>query len=536
VSDHDDQIVRRLRDAVAAEEFPVPVEAIARQARPAGRGAEAQRRYRTIATGLAFSDAACVLAALAVSYFVRYGSRPMAPLEAAAILVAPLLWVAVFHAFSLYAPQHLSAAEELRRVIGATGVGIVLLAMVSFWSNSSFSRGWIGLTWLLTLFGELAARRGWRWHIYRLRMDGRIAYRTLVVGTTAEADRLCQILDQEGSGFLPLGLVRPPDQAIEANSKLVLGELHHLRELIREHAADCLFVASSAVGEEETALVAQAGRLEGAEVRVSVNLPQVLTSRPSLQKVGPAIALSLRPARLSASQKAVKRAFDLVLASAVLLATLPVWVATALAIRLTSRGPIFFHQERVTTGGKVFRMHKFRTMRPAGPSDRPGASVASSKTEADPRLTRVGKLIRRLSIDELPQLWNVLVGEMSIVGPWPLPADLVAANAELLGARHEVPAGLTGWWQINGRTGATAEEALRLDLFYVENWSLSLDLYILVKTFGAVILGQGPADHATAPAPPARPAPALEAAWPLGLRQSVRDWVAPDPAAAVSHR
>jgi exopolysaccharide biosynthesis polyprenyl glycosylphosphotransferase len=454
-------------------------------------GAEAVNRFRAIALGLAFSDAACVVAALAASYLVRYGARPMEPLETAAILAAPLLWVAVFHTFSLYAPQHISAPEEFRRVIGATGVGIVLLVMVSFWSNSSFSRGWIGLTWLLTLFGELTARRAWRWHMHRLRRDGRLVYRTLVVGTTAEADRLCQILGQEGSGFFPLGYVRPPDQVIEANTLPVLGELEHLRELIREHGEDCLFVASTALDEDETALVAKAGRLEGTEVRVSVSLPQVLTSRLSFQKVGPAIALSLRPARLSATQEAVKRAFDLVLASGVLLATMPLCVAAALAIRLTSRGPIFFHQERVTTGGRIFRMHKFRTMRPPDGTILLDTTVPFFKMESDPRLTRVGKLIRRLSIDELPQLWNVIAGEMSIVGPRPLPANQVAANAELLSPRHEVPAGLTGWWQINGRSGVTAEEALRLDLFYIENWSLSLDLYILLKTFGAVVLGRG---------------------------------------------
>ena len=459
--------------------------------RPRPERGEAVRRYRGIALGLAFSDAACVVVALAVSYFVRYGSRPMAPLEAAAILAAPLLWVAVFHAFSLYTPQHLSPSEEFRRVIGATGVGMVLLVMFSFWSNSSFSRGWIGLTWLLTLFTELAARRAWRWHMHRMRTAGRLAYRTLVVGTTAEADRLCYILAQEGSGFLPLGYVRPSGQVVDANTLPVLGELEHLRELIREYAADCLFVASTAVGVEETAVVAQAGRLEGTEIRVSANLPQVLTSRLSFQKIGPAIALTLRPARLSATQAAAKRAFDLALASAVLLATLPIWAATALAIRLTSRGPVLFHQERVTKGGKVFRMHKFRTMRPPDGTINLDTTVPFFKMESDPRLTRVGKLIRRLSIDELPQLCNVLMGEMSIVGPRPLPANQVAANAELLSPRHEVPAGLTGWWQINGRSKVTADEALRLDLFYIENWSLSLDLYIMMKTFGAVALSRG---------------------------------------------
>jgi exopolysaccharide biosynthesis polyprenyl glycosylphosphotransferase len=454
-------------------------------------GEDTVSRYRGIAFGLAFSDAVCVVVALAVSYSLRYGSRPMVPLETAAILAAPLLWVAVFHAFSLYTPQHLSAPEEFRRVIGATGVGMVLLVMVSFWSHSSFSRGWIGLTWLLTLFAELAARRGWRWHMYRMRMEGRLAYRTLVVGTTAEADRLCEILSQKGSGFVPVGYVRPRDQVVAANHLPVLGELTRLRELIHEHSANCLFVASNSLGVEETALVTQVGRLEGTEVRVSMNLPQVLTSRLSFQKLGPAIVLSLRPARLSTTQAAVKRAFDLVAASGVLLLSLPIWVATAIAIRLTSRGPVFFHQERVTKGGKVFRMHKFRTMRPPDGTVHLDTSRPFFKMEADPRLTRVGKFIRRLSIDELPQLWNVIRGEMSVVGPRPLPANQVAANVELLSPRHEVPAGLTGWWQINGRSQVTVEEALRLDLFYIENWSLSLDLYILMKTFGEVALGRG---------------------------------------------
>jgi exopolysaccharide biosynthesis polyprenyl glycosylphosphotransferase len=461
------------------------------QARPASSGDDAVRRYRGIAMGMAFSDAACVVVALVVSYLIRYDSRPMAPLETAAILAVPLLWVAVFHTFSLYSPQHLSAPEEFRRVIGATSVGIVLLVLVSYWSNSSFSRGWIGLTWLLTLLAELATRQAWHWQMWRLRRRGVLAYRTLVVGTTAEADRLCEILSQKGSGFVPLGYVRPPGQVVAANTLPVLGELGRLRELIREHAADCLFVASAAVGVEETALVAQAGRLERTEVRVSVTLPQVLTSRLSLQKVGPAIALSLRPVRLSVTQAVLKRAFDLVAATTVLLASLPVCVAAAIAIRLTSQGPVFFHQERVTKGGHVFRMHKFRTMRPADRAIHLDTTVPFFKLESDPRLTRVGKLIRRLSIDELPQLWNVIKGDMSIVGPRPLPVDQVAANAELLSPRHEVPAGLTGWWQINGRSGVTAEEALRLDLFYVENWSLSLDLYILMKTFGAVVGGRG---------------------------------------------
>jgi lipopolysaccharide/colanic/teichoic acid biosynthesis glycosyltransferase len=165
-------------------------------------------------------------------------------------------------------------------------------------------------------------------------------------------------------------------------------------------------------------------------------------------------------------------------------------VVIAVAIRLDSRGPVFFHQERVTKDGRIFRMHKFRSMR----TDVDAALDTTRpffKLQSDPRLTRVGAFLRRFSLDELPQFWNVITGEMSIVGPRPLPADQVAANPELLSPRHVVSAGVTGWWQTNGRSGVTPEEALRLDLFYIENWSLTLDMYVVLKTFGAVVGRQG---------------------------------------------
>jgi exopolysaccharide biosynthesis polyprenyl glycosylphosphotransferase len=447
-------------------------------------------RYQRVSIGLAISDAACVALALVVSYYFRFPSQSMAFAETAVVVLAPLLWIAVFHAFNLYNLQHLSGHEEVRRVIGAASLGIVLLVMASFWTKSSFSRSWVGLTWVLALVLELAARRAWRWHLYRLRQTGRLTFRTLVVGTTPEVGRLVEHLRTRGSGYQPLGYVVASEPTVSVNGLPVLGQIGDLRRLIREHAADCLFVAATGISVDDMSRVAQAGRQEGAEVRVSSNLPQTLTSRLSLQTVGPAVALALRPVRLTGGQAAMKRAFDIVAASAALLVSLPLWVVIAAAIRLTSHGPVFFHQERVTKGGRIFRMHKFRSMRTDVGVDA-DTTRPFFKLDHDPRLTRVGAFIRRVSLDELPQFWNVLVGEMSIVGPRPLPADQVAANLELLSPRQEVPAGVTGWWQIKGRSGVTPEEALQLDLFYIENWSLTLDLYILVKTFGAVVRGRG---------------------------------------------
>jgi exopolysaccharide biosynthesis polyprenyl glycosylphosphotransferase len=456
-------------------------------------GPSALRRYHHMALGLALSDVICVMVALLSSYYLRYSGRPTAGGEIAVILLGPLLWVAVFRAFGLYAIQHLAVPEEYRRIIGASSVGIVLLALGSYWSHASFSRAWVGMTWAMVLGLEVVVRRGWRAWEWRLRLDGRLALRTLVVGTSSEAGRLVEILRAPGSGFLPLGYARALEASSArggANSLPVLGGIEELDRLVEEEVVDCIFVASTGITLEDMARVSQTARQARVEVRVLANLPQTLTSRLSLLKVGPAIALALKPVRLSGRQAIMKRAFDLAMASAALTLSFPLWLVIALAIRLDSRGPVFFSQERVTKDGRIFRMHKFRSMR-ADANAGLDTTKPFFKLQSDPRLTRVGTFLRRFSLDELPQFWNVLVGDMSIVGPRPLPADQVAANPELLSPRHVVPAGVTGWWQTNGRSRVTPEEALRLDLFYIENWSLTLDLYILLKTFGAVVGRQG---------------------------------------------
>jgi exopolysaccharide biosynthesis polyprenyl glycosylphosphotransferase len=465
----------------------------AREAAAAEPQGGALRRYHHIAMGLVVSDAICVVVALVSAYFLRYPDRPMPAAEIAVIVLTPIIWVGVFQAFDLYAIQHLAPPEEFRRIIGASSVGIVLLALTSYWTHSSLSRAWVGLTWAGALALELLTRRCWRTRVWRLRLDGRLALRTLVVGTSPEAGRLVEILRSPGSGFLPLGYARALEAGHlvgSANSLPVFGGIDELDRLVREQDVDCLFVASTGISLEEMSSVSQTARRAGIEVRVLANLPQTLTSRLSLLKVGPAIALALKPVRLSGRQAATKRAFDLVVASVALTLTAPLWVVIAVAIRLDSRGPVFFSQERVTKDGRIFRMHKFRSMR-TGADAALDTTRPFFKLQSDPRLTRVGAFLRRFSLDELPQFWNIITGDMSVVGPRPLPADQVAANPELLSPRHVVPAGVTGWWQTNGRSRVTPEEALRLDLFYIENWSLALDLYVVLKTFGAVLGRQG---------------------------------------------
>ena len=450
----------------------------------------ATRHYRKIALGLLASDAAAICTALIVSYWLRFGVQLLPSPELLLIGLAPVVWVLVFQAFSLYRPIYLSPAEEFRRTMGATGVGVVLLVMVAFWSKSSFSRGWIGLTFAVALVLELLARRFWRLFLHRRKLDGRLALRTLIIGSTGEAIRLAQALAEPGSGFLPLGYVQPHG-VVEAGDTLpVLGGIEQLRELIVQQSVDCLFVASTLVEADVVEVVSQAGRQQGVQVLVSANMSHVLSSRLVLQQVGSVIALSMRPVRLTGTQAVAKRAFDLVMGSLLLLCSLPFWVVAAVAIRMSSPGPVLFHQERVTRGGRTFWMHKFRTMRQDMPTG-VDTTVPFFKLDQDPRITRVGHLLRKWSLDELPQLWNVVRGEMSLVGPRPLPAEQVAANLQLLGPRHEVKAGMTGWWQINGRSDVNPTQAVRLDAFYIENWSLAFDFYIILKTISTVLERKG---------------------------------------------
>ncbi|HWL65385.1 MAG TPA: sugar transferase, partial [Actinomycetota bacterium] len=282
---------------------------------------------------------------------------------------------------------------------------------------------------------------------------------------------------------------------IEANGIHVLGHIDELDHVIFTNHADCLFVASSAVGPTDMLRVAKAGRRLGVDVRVSANVPEMLTSRLTIQPVGDTMSLTLRPVRLSGAQALTKRIFDLVLSSVVLVFITPVLAAIAAAIKLTSPGPVFFRQHRVTKNGHVFPVFKFRTMRTDGDEILKQRGIDPSvpffKLEDDPRITRVGRFIRRTSLDELPQLLNVIRGEMSLVGPRPLPVDQVMANENLLSPRHEVSSGITGWWQVNGRSDVSPKKALNLDIFYIENWSLSLDLYILLKTAQVLLKRQG---------------------------------------------
>ncbi len=451
--------------------------------------ATALARYRAFAVALAASDAACLISSLLLLHWVGAAGELSQQQLLFLFSAGPLAWVTVFASFGLYRVQRIPGWNHFREVSIATTLASSVLVLM-FLDGRSDLRLSFALTWSCTLLLELVTRRLWRTRVKRLRQGGPWTLRTLVVGTNHEADELAHSLLAPGSGFEPLGYVAAGGGIGNANTLPVLATVDDLTTAVREHAAECLFVASSDVNATDMAIVSRVARQEQLEVRFAANLPEVLPSRVAVEVSNGVVALTVTPVRLTPGKAAVKRMFDLGVGAFLLVAAAPVMAVVALAVRLSSRGPVFFRQDRVTKGGRIFSIFKFRTM-VVDEEQPPGLDLDPTRTffkmRDDPRLTNVGRFLRRYSLDELPQLWNVIRGDLSLVGPRPLWTLQVDATAEMFQHRHEVAAGVTGWWQVNGRSSVDADEALRMDSFYIENWSLWLDVCILVRTVPAVL-------------------------------------------------
>jgi exopolysaccharide biosynthesis polyprenyl glycosylphosphotransferase len=266
-----------------------------------------------------------------------------------------------------------------------------------------------------------------------------------------------------------------------------LGERGSLLHLVRSEEVDEVVMALPAEAHVEALRLSAALQDAGVGVRILPDVFEMVAMKARVEDFYGLPLISITEPSINPVQARIKRAFDLVLASLAFALCLPVMAVIALLVRLDSPGPIFVHQRRVGAGGRPFAMHKFRSMI-WNPED---LDRAHTKRPDDPRVTRVGRVLRRTSLDELPQLWNVLMGEMSLVGPRPeLPAIVETYEPWQL-KRFVVPPGMTGWWQVNGRSEAAMQHNTEIDLYYVQNYSILLDLQILARTLGAVIRGKG---------------------------------------------
>lgn len=333
---------------------------------------------------------------------------------------------------------------------------------------------------------------------------------TLVVGRGPEASLFIrEMRERPALGYRVIGVVdsRPVDVQLSYEDVPVIGTLDSLPEVIRDSGANEVIIADADVNADALfEVMMRCGRRRGVEFRIAPSLFNCLPRKTEIDQIGvlPMIRLFREP--LSSGARILKRTFDLIVAALAIVLLLPLWLLIALLIKLDSKGPVFYTQERVGMDGRLFLLYKFRTMKAGADSElhreyqkafiagHAEANIGNDnkptyKLLADPRITRIGRLLRRTSLDEVPQLLNVLLSDMSIVGPRPPIPYEVEAYELWHRKRLDMKPGLTGLWQVSGRNRLPFEEMVRLDLFYIENWSLLLDLKIILRTVLVMIEG-----------------------------------------------
>jgi exopolysaccharide biosynthesis polyprenyl glycosylphosphotransferase len=421
--------------------------------------------------------------------------------ELVAYVGMPAGWLIALWGHGAYDRRYLGlGSEEYKRVFRASITAAATVSFLAFAFKVNLSRLSVGTALVGALvyvvIGRVLARRVLVW----VRKHGRAVHRVLLVGSFSDAmDVLTAVKRVPAAGLVPVGILLTegvaPGRVTESPLPVFRGR--ELISLVRDLRADTVAVCGSARA-EPAELRRLAWQLEGTgiDLVVAPQLTDVAGPRVHIRPVEGLPLLHVEEPKLSGMAWLFKNVMDRVLAAILLVLLVPVFVVIALMIKIGDRGPVFFKQSRVGLEGKVFKVIKFRTMYPDAEErlaqliDQNESDGLLFKIRDDPRITPIGRVLRRTSLDELPQLINVLKGEMSLVGPRPLPAE----DGDFLGdvrRRLLVKPGITGLWQVSGRSELSWDDAVRLDLYYVDNWSLAFDLVILWRTVGVVLARRG---------------------------------------------
>ncbi len=460
---------------------------------------------------IAYLDAAIIAVSMLVAQLSRFGITTEPHLVTAGI--NPNYWVvSVFFAMFWWIVLGASGTRDLR-ILGAgseeykrVSVSTLYLfggvAIISYVLDLSTARGYVGVALPVGLVFLLVSRWRMRRWLVKHRIRGNFTRRLLLVGGPAAVEHLYNALSAEpGAGFKTVGailpghsLTSPKGEELPVPVVSVSTSLSGILDTLELYEIDAIAISSGSLLKPRT--IRQLG-WELQERRISMIMAPALIDvagpRIHTQPIAGLPLIHVTTPELKGGQAILKRSFDILGAALGLLALSPLFLVISVLIKRDSPGPVFFHQERVGLNGKHFLMHKFRSM-VVDAEDRLAALQPASegngvlfKLKDDPRITQLGAFIRRYSIDELPQLWNVLAGEMSMVGPRPPLRSEVAAYEKYVSRRLMVNPGVTGLWQVSGRSDLSWDESVRLDLYYVENWSLMQDLVILFRTAKAVM-------------------------------------------------
>jgi len=450
------------------------------------------------------ADGICALAAGLLAFEIRFNSPHGAPFYLLLSLTLPVLWVGTLGLAGGYDIRFIGVgSDEFRRVLNA---GIFLTGAVAFTAyalHSELARGYVVAALPTVTVLDLLARFTIRKRLHKLRRLGSCMRKVVVVGHADVVSDLAAMLRRESYHGLSVVAACVADSARRGGPEVldgfpVIAGLGRVADVVQRYDADT--VAVLACPEMSgVALRELAWELEktGTDLCVAPALLDVAGPRTTIRPVAGLPLLHVDHPEFTGTKQVIKDAFDKVLGLSALALLLPVFIAVALAIRFSDSGPAFFRQTRVGKDGRGFTVYKFRTMVMDAEDRKAQLTVSNDsdgvlfKMRKDPRITAVGGWLRRWSLDELPQLINVVRGDMSLVGPRPALPDEAARYGDYVRRRLVVKPGLTGLWQVNGRSDLSWEESVRLDLRYVENWSLVLDLQILWKTASAVMTGSG---------------------------------------------
>ncbi len=412
-------------------------------------------------------------------------------------VIIPVLWVMVFLLASVYDPKRTyKAVDELQHVTLSSAFAALVVAGMLYLAFRDVSR-WLFITFvILNMFFLL----GWRIIARVLFKMGRVReaeQRVLIVGAGEVGQRVGEMIEAYAfAGLRLIGYLDDDANKREANLS-ILGDIQNAREVVQANNIDNVVIAlpRRAYGQVNK-LVLSLSDLP-VRLRVVPDYFSLTLYRATVDDFGGVPMINLRDPALNDYQRLMKRIFDLTLGGIMTLLLLPVMGLIALLVRLDSPGAVIFRQERVGENGRIFFMFKFRSMvegaeeMQADVNHTNGNGELIHKQPNDPRVTRVGQFLRRSSLDELPQFFNVLKGDMSLVGPRPEMPWLLTEYEPWQHKRFAVPQGMTGWWQVNGRSDKPMHLHSDDDIYYVQNYSLWMDFYILFKTPWVVLRGKG---------------------------------------------
>jgi exopolysaccharide biosynthesis polyprenyl glycosylphosphotransferase len=464
-----------------------------------------RQRHRINSGVYLASDLAATLAAFATAWLLRF-ELAVIPLTKNVPSFVPYLyllpfvvalWPVVFYFHGLYQSRRgRSRVDEVLTILLAVILATVLLSVVIAWYRPpaapgsheyfTYSRAFLALFALVDLLFVAATRMLARWAMRRVRLAGHNLQRILVVGAGALGREITQkILAHREMGFEVVGFL--DDDPGKAGALVcglpVLGALRQAEEVLQARDIDQVFLALPLDAHKKLLQLIELLARECVEIRLVPDILQYATLNATLEDVDGTPVINLSQVPLQGWNSLVKRGMDLAIAAAALLVVLPALPVLALAIWIEDRGPIFYRQERMGLDGKPFMILKLRSMR----VDAEATSGPVWAIKDDPRRTRVGTFLRHWSLDELPQVWNVLRGDMSIVGPRPERPSFVHEFKHKIPRymlRHRVKSGITGWAQVHGWRGNTSiRKRIQYDLYYIQNWSLALDCKILWMTF-----------------------------------------------------